>query len=80
MKITTPENIIHYKITDVKCNCCGKLIEKDSLGNIVDYLSVEKRWGYGTTIDNEEHSFDLCEDCYKKIISGFKISPKVEEL
>lgn len=75
MKVLTPQNIIQNKITDVKCNCCGKLIYKDSLGNISDYLSVSKRWGYGTTLDNEEHNFDLCEDCYKKIISTFVIPP-----
>lgn len=76
MKILTPKNIIHYTIQDVKCNCCGKTIEKDNLGNVLDHLSVEKRWGYGTSLDNEEHCFDLCEDCYKKIISTFKIPPK----
>jgi ribosomal-protein-alanine N-acetyltransferase len=40
-----------------------------------DYLSVEKRWGYGTSLDNSQHNFDLCEECYKKIIANFKISP-----
>lgn len=78
MKVFTPEHIIHYKLENVKCNCCGKTLEKDSLGNIADHLSIEKRWGYGTSLDNEEHSFDLCEDCYKKIISQFLIPVKQE--
>ncbi len=73
MKVLTPENIIHYKISDVKCNCCGKTIKKDGLGHIADYLSIEKRWGYGSDFDNEVHSFDICEQCYKKIISKFKL-------
>ncbi|MGN1318034.1 MAG: hypothetical protein ACI4VF_03395 [Lachnospirales bacterium] len=78
MKVYTPENIIQYKLKNVKCNCCGKEIEKDSLGNIIDHLSVEKRWEYGTSLDNEKHSFDLCEDCYKNIISKFKIPVEKE--
>lgn len=73
MKVLTPENIIHYKISDVKCNCCGKTIEKDSLGHIADYLSIEKRWSYGSDFDNEIHHFDICEECYKNIISKFKL-------
>ncbi len=74
MKLLKPETIIQYKVEEVKCNCCGQPIEKDSFGNTLDYLSVYKRWGYGTTMDSEEHEFDLCEECYKKIISQFKIS------
>lgn len=73
MKLLKAETIIQYSVEEVKCNCCGKTIEKDSFGNTFDFLSVYKRWGYGTSIDNQEHEFDLCEDCYKKIISQFKI-------
>ena len=74
MKLLKPKTIIQYEIDEVKCNCCGKPIINDSFGYTQDYLSVKKHWGYFSTMDTEKHEFDLCEDCYKEIISNFKIS------
>lgn len=73
MKTYKDETIVAKKLSSVKCNCCGEDIATDKFGYTSDYLSVEKRWGYGSTFDNEVHSFDICEDCYRKIIKGFKI-------
>lgn len=73
MKTYKIETIVAKKLSGIKCNCCGKDITTDKFGYTSDYLSVEKRWGYGSTFDNEVHSFDICEDCYQKIIKGFKI-------
>jgi ribosomal-protein-alanine N-acetyltransferase len=64
-----------YAVSDVKCNRCGKSIPKST-----DFLSVEKRWGYGTSLDNTEHSFDICEDCYKHIVADFKIPPVADNI
>lgn len=75
MKLYKKTVVTEYIIDNVHCNCCGKAIAVDKSGNLADYLSVEKRWGYGTTLDNCVHSFDLCEKCYKKIISQFSIPP-----
>lgn len=77
MKVYKNVQFTKKEIAEVKCNKCCKLIEKDTLGNLVDYFSVDKRWGYGTKLDSEEHKFDLCEDCYKEIIDSFLI--KVEK-
>lgn len=65
-QITVTKN----QIDKVVCNGCGKELDSHT-----DYLSVDKKWGYGTSYDGDEHSFDLCEDCYGKIINGFKIAP-----
>lgn len=73
MKVHKGVQVSRAVVSEIICNRCGKNIEKDAVGNFVDCLSVDKRWGYGTTIDNEEHSFDLCEDCYKDIIATFKV-------
>ena len=43
-----------------------------------DMLSVEKRWGYFSGKDNEVHRFDLCEDCYDRLIAQFVIAPETE--
>lgn len=73
MKLYKSENIVVEKIYKVKCNCCGKEIATDKYGYTSDYLSVNKRWGYNSSFDNENHSFDICENCYKKFIDNFKI-------
>ena len=73
MKIYKSEITVINKIDKVKCNCCGNEITSDSNGYSSDYLSVSKRWNYHSNFDNQEHNFDLCEDCYKKLISTFKI-------
>lgn len=62
----------------VYCNRCGReigIILPEHMGN---YLSVDKRWGYGSCYDGEYHSFDLCDKCYGEIIKDFKIPPKAE--
>lgn len=64
-----------FIIDSVFCNCCGKEINIVHPESGENYLSVDKLWGYGCSLDGERHSFDLCEDCYKNIIAKFKISP-----
>ncbi len=61
------------EIYEIYCNMCGKPIEKDSFGNFLEYLSVDKKWGYFSILDGQEHSFDICDSCYKDIVSKFKI-------
>ncbi|MCC8097279.1 MAG: hypothetical protein LIO44_01705 [Eubacterium sp.] len=59
----------------VYCNRCGKEIKTDFPEQVGNYLSVDKRWGYGSGFDGEYHSFDICEKCYSEIIAEFKLPP-----
>lgn len=60
------------------CNGCGKeILIKDGIIR-EDLLSVEKRWGYFSGKDNEVHRFDLCEECYDRVISQFVIPVEKE--
>ena len=60
------------------CNGCGKeIVIKDGMMR-EDLLSVEKRWGYFSGKDNEVHRFDLCEECYDRMISQFVIPVEKE--
>ncbi|MBR1737720.1 MAG: hypothetical protein IJ736_12005 [Firmicutes bacterium] len=62
------------KIEKIYCNLCGEEIKKADGSDIFeDHLSVEKNWGYFSKKDGENHSFDICERCYDKIIGEFKI-------
>lgn len=62
------------EIYEVICNMCGENIKKDQFGKFCDYLQVDKIWGYLSSIDGENHSFDLCNECYLKIVSNFKLN------
>ena len=61
------------EIKEVFCNRCEKpLVVENGIikegcfnGNIV--------WGYFSTLDGRRHNFDLCEECYRKMINDFSI-------
>ena len=38
------------------------------------------RFGYFSNKDGLEHSFDLCEECYDKLIKGFAVPVNEEEI
>ena len=60
------------------CNGCGKEIKiKDGVIR-EGLISVEKRWGYFSNRDNEVHRFDLCEECYDRMVSQFVIPVEKE--
>ena len=68
------------ELAAVICNKCKKelkvaggiLMEGCFRGNI--------RFGYFSNRDGNEHSFDLCEECYEEMIDGFAIPVEEEEL
>ncbi len=57
----------------IYCNSCGKSL--DIVNGILreDAFEATKEWGYFSKRDMEVHHFNLCEACYEKIISEFKI-------
>ena len=60
------------------CHGCGKEIKiKDGVIR-EGLISVEKRWGYFSNKDNEVHRFDLCEECYDRMVSQFVIPVEKE--
>lgn len=63
----------------IYCNCCGKAIGETAIvGTHMDYLYVEKQWGYFSSKDFTKQSFNICEQCYDQWVSSFKIP--VQEL
>ena len=67
---------LEQRVTDelekIICNKCGKEIEVIQGIAQEDYLAVKKRWGYFSDKDNQEDTFDLCEDCYDELVASFK--------
>lgn len=61
------------KIEEMRCNRCGRKIQLEN-GIIKEgVFSIDYNWGYFSNEDGQCHSFDLCEDCYEKIIEQFSI-------
>ncbi len=66
-------------VKKIICNQCGKELNmrKDLL--MEECVSVNQIWGYFSRKDGENHSFDLCEDCYDKLVKGFVLPVTVEK-
>ena len=61
------------ELEKIICNKCGKEILVCGGVSQEDVLEVEKLWGYHSRMDNQVDHFDLCEDCYDELVSGFRI-------
>ncbi|MCI9464700.1 MAG: hypothetical protein HFI48_12610 [Lachnospiraceae bacterium] len=74
-KIKKKEN----ELTAVTCNCCKKelLVENGILKE--ECVSFSHLFGYFSERDGEKHRFDLCEQCYNKMIAGFLLPVEKEE-
>lgn len=58
----------------IYCNCCGKEITKTGSGDAhMDYLHVEKSWGFFSSKDLTTHAFNICEACYDRWTANFAI-------
>lgn len=55
------------------CNSCGKVLKVTNGILMEDAFEASKEWGYFSKRDTEVHQFNLCEECYDKMISQFKI-------
>ena len=62
----------------IYCNCCGKVLKATNGILKEDAFEASKEWGYFSTRDTEVHQFNLCEECYEKMISEFKIPVSVK--
>lgn len=66
------------QLEQVVCNQCGKELKLEK-GYIKEgCFAVDFCFGYFSKRDGIRHRFDLCEECYNKMIAGFRIP--VEEV
>lgn len=78
MRIYSDEN--KRELSTVVCNKCKKQLKVENgiikegcfCGNI--------QFGYFSNKDGKKHSFDLCEECYDKMIEEFAIPVEEEEV
>ena len=64
------------ELVRVVCNCCGKdlLVENGFLKE--ECVHVDHDFGFFGTKDGLSHKFDLCEECYRKMIGQLVIPPE----
>ena len=77
MKIYFDDNTKELKA--IVCNKCKKEISVRNGMIMEGCFHGSVRFGYFSRKDGTEHSFDLCEECYGKMIEGFAIPVKEEE-
>ena len=61
------------ELVEVVCNCCRKslLVKNGFLRE--ECIHLEHDFGFFGTKDGLSHRFDLCEDCYRKIVEDFLV-------
>ncbi|MDR1663485.1 MAG: hypothetical protein LBR83_00990 [Clostridiales bacterium] len=75
MKTYAAKTISAEELAEIRCNRCGRPIEKNDFGIFDEHLSIEKIWGYHSPADGETHKLDICSDCYFGWIEEFEIPP-----
>ncbi|NLP16392.1 MAG: hypothetical protein GX379_05090 [Clostridiales bacterium] len=63
----------------IYCNSCGKKLKVENGILKEDAFEATKEWGYFSNWDTQIHRFNLCEACYRNIISGFVIPVEVRK-
>ena len=71
MRVYSDEN--RTELVTVVCNACRKelLVENGILKE--ECIHVEHNFGFFGSRDGECDRFDLCEDCYRKIVANFSM-------
>ena len=68
------------ELQGVICNRCKKELTVENGVVKEGYFCGDSLFGYFSKKDGVKHSFDLCEECYDKIIESFAIPVKAEEI
>ena len=64
-------------LKSIYCNKCGRVLKSDNGIVMEGICSVNQLWGYFSMKDGQRHSFDLCEECYDKMVARFRIPVEV---
>lgn len=67
------------EIKEVVCNQCGRSLQVEHGIVKEGCIHVDTVLGYFSRWDGIRHRFDLCEECYEKMIRGFQIPVTEEE-
>lgn len=65
------------KLAKVVCNGCGREMEVENGILMEGAFHSDWMFGYFSKRDREKHDFDLCEDCYDKMVENFAVPPTI---
>ncbi|MCL1842343.1 MAG: hypothetical protein FWF79_00865 [Defluviitaleaceae bacterium] len=75
MRAFIERSVVVPQLSDIRCNSCGRDVDKNAVGYFEDHVSLSKTWGYHSPYDGEAHDIDLCVNCYQNWITNFEIPP-----
>lgn len=64
-------NFEENQLLEVCCNKCGKVLKVQNGLLREGCFHAEHSFGYFSKRDGMKHVWDLCEDCYEKMIQEF---------
>ena len=50
------------------CDACGREIRRNKYNEFEEFYHIDKKWGYHSNKDGQHDSYDICEDCYDKML------------
>ena len=78
MRIYVDKN--KMKLNSVICNKCKKQIKVEN-GIIKEgFFCGDAQFGYFSNKDGMKYFFDLCEECYDKMVSDFAVPVETQEV
>lgn len=67
------------ELVSVICNCCKKELPVENGILKAEGIRIRHTFGYFSKKDGQTESFDLCEDCYRKLTDKFRIPVEKRE-
>ena len=74
---TYTETIQKEEVISITCDCCGKITD-DENNWASDIETWKHEFGYGSSMDGECITFELCDECVKAFLSTFTHKPIVK--
>ena len=74
------EDETNTRLIQVVCNQCKKELKVEQGYLKEGCFSADTTFGYFSRKDGMRHCFDLCEECYDKMIAGFPIPVEESEV
>ena len=66
-------------LTQVLCNCCGRELKLENGYLKEGCFTADTQFGYFSKKDGKIYHFDLCEECFDKMIAGFAVPVEIDE-
>jgi len=73
---TYTETMEIEEVVALTCDCCGKVADDENIWSS-DIETWKHEFGYGSSMDMDRVSMDICDNCYKKWTATFVHPPQI---